>query len=125
MSLADLGKEKYVSLETFRKNGQGVKTPVWVIGKDGQLYVWTQADSWKVKRIRQNGQVKVAKSDGRGNVEGEWISAQAHVLDDPADEKKMRQQLAAKYGLFFRLFQLMGRFRTGGGNRVVIEIREA
>ena len=125
MSLADLGKERYVSLETFRKNGQGVKTPVWVIGKGGQLYVWTQADSWKVKRIRQNGQVKVAKSDGRGNVEGEWISAQAHVLDNPADEKKMRQQLAAKYGLFFRLFQLMGRFRTGGGNRVVIEIREA
>lgn len=122
MSLGDIGKGKYISLETFRKNGQGVKTPVWVASEGEKLYVWTQGDAWKAKRIRQNSQVKVAKCDVRGNVEGEWLTAQASVLDNPTDEKKMRQRLVAKYGLFFRLFQLMGRLRTGDGNRVVIEI---
>lgn len=122
VSLVELGKGKYISLETFRKNGQGVKTPVWVIGEGDKLYVWTQGDAWKTKRIRNNSQVKLAKSDVRGNVEGEWISAQAQVLDNPDDDKRMQKRLAAKYGLFFRIFQLMGRFRTGGGDRVVIEI---
>ncbi len=48
-------------------NGTGVVTPVW-----GKLYVWTGADSWKVKRIRNNGRVRLVPSDARGNPEGEW-----------------------------------------------------
>ena len=28
---APLASQKYISLETFRKNGQGVKTPVWFV----------------------------------------------------------------------------------------------
>ena len=121
MTLLDLGREQYISLETFRKNGQGVKTPVWVTGEGDKLYVWTQGDSWKVKRIRHNSQVRLAKSDQRGNTSGDWVPAQARVLDTPEERKKMQQRLAKKYGLMFRLFQLMGRLRRGG-DQVVIEI---
>ena len=45
----DLADEKFVSLTTFRKNGVGVPTPVW-IGRDGDaLVVTTPVGSGKVK----------------------------------------------------------------------------
>jgi hypothetical protein len=34
-----------------------VKTPVWFVLHDGALYVYTEADSWKVKRVRNNPRV--------------------------------------------------------------------
>ena len=125
MDILDLGQEQYISLETFRKNGQGVKTPVWVARESDKLYVWTQGDSWKVKRIRNNSQVRLAKSDARGNVSGEWVTAQARILDIPEEKKKMQKRLGQKYGLFFRLFQLMGWLRGNRGGQVVIEIQAA
>jgi len=123
LDISSLGKESYINLETFRKNGEGVKTPVWVVGKNGKLYVWTGADSWKVKRIRHNGQVRVAKSDARGNTDGSWITAQARILDTPNADQQLQRELAAKYGLMYRLTRLVQRLR-GAGNvkRVVIEI---
>jgi len=123
VDISSLGKESYINLETFRKNGEGVKTPVWVVGKNGKLYVWTGADSWKVKRIRHNGQVRVAKSDARGNTDGSWITAQARILDTPNADQQLQRELAAKYGLMYRLTRLVQRLR-GAGNvkRVVIEI---
>ncbi|MCA9917918.1 MAG: PPOX class F420-dependent oxidoreductase [Anaerolineales bacterium] len=122
VTLTDLGNEQFISLETFRKNGQGVKTPVWVVGEGDKVYVWTQRESWKVKRIRNNSQVRLAKSDQRGNTSGEWVSAQAHVLDTPEERAKMRQRLTQKYGLMARLFLLMGRLRGNSDGQVVIEI---
>ncbi|WP_420628671.1 PPOX class F420-dependent oxidoreductase [Candidatus Leptofilum sp.] len=121
-ALLDLRKEQYISLETFRKNGQGVKTPVWVVSEGHKLYVWTQGDSWKVKRIHNNSQVRLAKSDARGNVSGDWLTAQARILDSPEEKKKMQQRLVKKYGLMARLFQLMGRLRGSSDGQVVVEI---
>ncbi len=44
--------QSYLNLETFRKNGSGVKTPVWFVEDCGVLYLRTDAASGKVKRIR-------------------------------------------------------------------------
>ncbi len=55
-----LADERYVSLETVRKNGTKAETPVWVTELDGALVVITDADSWKVKRIRRNPNVRLA-----------------------------------------------------------------
>ena len=45
--LEEFENQKYINLETFRKSGVGVKTPVWFVQDRDVLYVWTQADSWK------------------------------------------------------------------------------
>ena len=42
--LAPFVGQKYVSIETFKKNGQGVKTPVWFVLHDNAFYVYTEAD---------------------------------------------------------------------------------
>ncbi len=45
--------QNYINIETFRMNGQGVKTPVWFVQDDGSLYVRTAEGSGKVKEDKQ------------------------------------------------------------------------
>ena len=108
-SLMDLEKATFVALETFKKSGEGKVTPTWVTGKDGKLYIWTELDSWKVKRIRSNPKVRICKSDYAGNPKGEWFDAQARILDSEEAQEEARQLFLAKYRLQFRLFYAMGK----------------
>ena len=111
MSDQALQQATYINLETFRKNGVGVKTPVWQTSEAGTIYVWTQAESWKVKRIRANPRVRLCASDARGNPLGDWHDGQARIVDGADAEAQQRKRMAAKYGLFFHLFRLMALFR--------------
>lgn len=103
--------QQYLNIETFRKNGQGVKTPVWFVAEGNALYVWTQASSGKAKRIRRDGAVKVAPSRGDGAVLGEWIAARAVVDTSPAALAQLKTLMGKKYGLMFTLFGLVGKLR--------------
>lgn len=76
-------RNKYLSLESFRKNGQGVCTPVWfgsdpASGAPQKLYVYSEADSGKAKRIRRNSRVRIAPCDMRGKLLGDWIEARGN-----------------------------------------------
>ena len=126
MNFGHLGNEQYIALETFRKSGEGVITPVWITPEDGKLYVWTVGDSWKVKRIRNdNHDVRMAASDARGNPKSEWVEGMATVLDSPgADKRAKRERLSAKYGMKYQLFGLMAKLRGNSGPHVALEIRE-
>lgn len=124
MNFAGLGNAKYIALETFRKNGEGVNTPVWVTSENDKLYAWTVDDSWKVKRIRNNERVRIAVSDARGNPQSDWVEATAKVLDSPEAEVHQSDLMAAKYGWSFRMFQLTYKFRRNMKQRVVVEISE-
>ncbi|MFC9297628.1 PPOX class F420-dependent oxidoreductase [Streptomyces sp. NPDC057011] len=98
MTLEELSRGKYVSLTTFRKDGTPVATPVWAVADGGELCVWTRSDSWKVKRIRNNGRVAVAACDVRGRVaEGAPVlEGEARLLDE-AGLKRVRALMRRKY----------------------------
>jgi len=121
MTLHELADATYINLETFRKNGEGVKTPLWQTTEGAVMYAWTQADSGKVKRIRNNPNVRLCESDARGNPKSEWISARAEIRDSTEEEAKQRKRMATKYGLLFQAFRLMAALR--GTEHVVIAIR--
>jgi PPOX class probable F420-dependent enzyme len=88
--------QKYISLTTFRKNGAGVATPIW-FGEDGEnLYVMTRSDMGKMKRIRNNSQVKVAPCTIWGKVTGAEFAATARVLP-PEEHARARQTINRKY----------------------------
>jgi len=125
MDFKAIGNPTYIALETFRKSGEGVITPVWAVAEDGKLYVWTIGDSGKVKRIRNSGRVRIAVSDSRGTPKSEWVEATARVLDTPADEEKQRKRLASKYGWQFHMFNFMGRFSRNKAGHVAIEVGPA
>lgn len=117
-----LATGQYVSLVTYKKDGTAVPTPVWVSSDGQRLLVWTQADSGKIKRIRNRGHVQVAPCDQRGRLQGAYVDAAARVLDDPADIERVQQLHRAKYGVVFRLFALAGRVVRRGRNYAAIEI---
>lgn len=124
MKLADLNDPKYIAFESYKKNGNAVNTPLWVYEEDGGLRAWTASSSWKVKRVRNNSQVRVATSDAKGVPKGEWIHGVAQVLDSAADEEEARKRLAKKYGLSYWMIRVFTWFAQRGRTNVVIEIRD-
>jgi PPOX class probable F420-dependent enzyme len=98
---------KYISLTTFRKNGTGVATPVWFGEESGKLYVMTKSEMGKMKRIRNNPQVKVAACTIRGKVTGPELAATAQVLP-PEEHARARQAINRKYWMA-RLTQIWSR----------------
>ncbi len=105
--LEQFQNREYIRLETFKKNGQGVPTPVWFVVEDGMLYVRSYANSGKVKRMRNNPQVRVAPSDPLGKACGVTITGTAQRVN--ADlEIKISQMLYRKYGLMKMSFDLWG-----------------
>ena len=93
-----LGRGKYVSLTTYRKDGTPVATPVWQVANGTELIVVSDADAWKVKRIRNNSHVVVTVCDFRGRVAPGAPSAQGEArLLDEAGTRQARELLAKKY----------------------------
>ena len=97
----------YIRLETFKKNGQAVPTPVWFVVEDDMLFVRSYANSGKVKRMRNNSYVKIAPSDALGKPHGVTIEGTA-VRVDGDKEIKISQLLYRKYGLKKMSFDLWG-----------------
>jgi PPOX class probable F420-dependent enzyme len=96
----EIGRTKYVSLTTYRKDGTGVATPVWHAANGGELFIVSDAQAWKVKRIRNNTHVVVTVCDIRGKTAPGAPSAEgtARLLDE-ADTESARTLLARKYVL--------------------------
>ena len=118
--LQQFANQKYLSLESYRKDGRGVSTPVWFAEENGILYIYSLADAGKVKRIRNNPQVRIAPCDFRGGLKGTWVGAMAHILD-PSGAEHGHQLLNKKYGLVKRIGDFFSKLRKR--ERVVIAIR--
>jgi PPOX class probable F420-dependent enzyme len=98
MALKD---EKYMALTTFRRNGVGVTTPVWVADLgDNKVGFWTSSESGKAKRLRHTSRVTVQPSNGRGTPKPgtQPIEAQAHLVTG-AELEAVRTRIVAKYGV--------------------------
>jgi PPOX class probable F420-dependent enzyme len=126
--LAALDGKKYLNLETYRKAGTGVRTPVWFAASPPaadppKLYVYSTADSGKAKRIRHTARVRIAQCDVRGNVTGPWIDARAEIVtgEEAAEATRL---LNHKYWPWKQLLNLFARL-SPGHERVMFAIRPA
>ena len=121
-------RERYVNLATFRKDGTEVRTPVWIAGAKGVpavpavAVVYTNATSWKVKRIRNNNKVRLAPCTARGDIRGDWVDATARVVDDDAGRDRGIQAFVDKYGWQMRLALFMSRLSGRYNQRAIIEL---
>jgi uncharacterized protein len=100
-ALSELADEPFISLTTFKRDGTPVSTPVWVAGDDGRLLVHSAAHTWKVKRIRRDGHVRVAACDFRGNVRGKALDGEATIRKDTSLVEALEER---KYGCMYRMF---------------------
>ncbi|WP_407836524.1 PPOX class F420-dependent oxidoreductase [Streptomyces sp. DSM 116496] len=126
MTIVELGRAKYVSLTTFRKNGTAVATPVWAVADGDELYVWTRDDAWKVKRIRNDGRVTVVACDVRGRVaDGAAVfEGEARLLDE-AGLKRVRKLMLRKYTWQFWMLDVPAAIVRRGRPHTAIAVRLA
>lgn len=119
--LTQLSAGKYLLVSSYRKDGTPVPTPVWVVGDDDALGIWTPGDSWKVKRIRRRADVMVGPCDRRGNPTGEQVPATAEICE-PDVTARYRTLILHKYGVLGFLTLFGSRIRRGLNGTVGIRI---
>jgi uncharacterized protein len=103
-----LSKHQYINLETYRKNGKAVTTPVWFTIDDESILVVTGNKTGKIKRLKNNPKVRVAPSGIRGQPKGEWLTGNA-VLADSAQLEHALNLRIKKYGFKAKLSRLFSR----------------
>jgi uncharacterized protein len=100
--LVQFAGQKYLNLESYRKSGVAVATPVWFAQDGDELYIYSLADAGKVKRIRNNPRARVMPCDFRGGPKGEWVEATARIIDG-AEADRAQHLLDKKYGLMKKI----------------------
>jgi PPOX class probable F420-dependent enzyme len=117
--LEQIKSEKYISLETYRKNNQAVRTPVWFVIKDDSLIIVTRDQTGKIKRLRNNQKVKIATCSIKGKTSMAMTSGTAQILTEEETEKavKLRDK---KYGFFSKVAKFLTKRK---GNLVAISVK--
>ena len=110
--------QKYVNLETYKKDGTPVRTPVWFMIDDDIVYVVTREKTGKVKRLKNNQNIRIVPCSFTGEPKSEWIKGIAqNVTGEKAENAiKLRKK---KYGFSARI---AGLFSSQKGNPIVYSI---
>ena len=110
--------QKYINLETYKKDGTPVRTPVWFVIDNDLIYVITRDSTGKVKRLKNNQDVRIVSCSFKGEPKNEWVKGKTEMITGEEADKaiKLRKK---KYGMFARL---SGIFTSQKGNLVVYSI---
>lgn len=123
-SVLDLADREYVLLTSYTRDGRAKPTPVWAARDGDALVVVTEADAWKVRRVRQQPRVTVAACDVRGRPRSAPVDGVAVVVEG-AHVRRVEAALLAAYGWKMRLTLLLGRLRRRQEPRAGIVVRDA
>lgn len=113
---------RYLVIESYTKDGTAVKTPVWFVANNGTLYVRTDNDTGKVKRIRRDSHIRIAPCEPRGTLKGSWVDAKAEVASEPEAEEAY-SLLKKKYGLQYRAVRFIGRLQRRKNKAIALAIK--
>ncbi|MGH9965861.1 MAG: PPOX class F420-dependent oxidoreductase [Nitrososphaeraceae archaeon] len=112
MSSADpistLSPYRYINLETLKRNGEGVTTTVWFTIDGRKINVVTRNQTGKVKRLRNNPNVRLAPCGIRGHLKGQWFNGKASFAS-PEELNHALSLRNKKYGLRATLAGILSR----------------
>lgn len=126
--LLALGDERFVSLTTFRRTGEPVSTPVWVVRDGDALLVTTPDDSGKVKRLRHTARVELRPCSRSGAVPdgAVAVAGEAELVTDAAHVTRLSRLFRDRYGLEYRVFMVVERIAARRQKpRVMVRITPA
>ena len=118
----DPGREQYVSLATYRRNGREVRTPVWLAEVDARYYLFSEGKAGKVKRIRANGRARLAACDFRGSVKSDWLQARGRIVTDVDLIQRVYAALTRKYGWKMRIGDFFSKLSGRYDKRTILEL---
>ena len=100
----ELGESGYLLLVTFKGGGRPVPTPVMFSQRDGRLYLRSEPRAWKVRRIRRDPHVRVARCNARGKPLSPVYEGRARELP-PEEHERARRVLREGYSFGIRLYE--------------------
>ena len=110
--LAAFHNQRVLNLESYKKDGSPVRTPVVFAEENEKLYFQTALRAWKAKRVMRNPTVRIVPSTFRGATKGDWVNARVVRLE--GEEAIMaRKVYTRKLGFITRFFILFERIRWG------------
>ena len=110
--------QKYINLETYKKDGTPIRTPVWFMIDNDIVYVVTREKTGKVKRLRNNQDVRIVPCSFKGEPKNDWVNGRAQKITGADAEKAMKLR-KKKYGFSARL---TGLFSSQKGSPVAYSI---
>ena len=87
--VAQFSGRRYINLESYKKDGKAVLTPVQSIQENGLVYFRTDPRTWKVKRIKRNPHVRIVPSNRSGKPTGTWVDGRARILEGQESDRMM------------------------------------
>jgi PPOX class probable F420-dependent enzyme len=115
---------KYVNLRSFKRDGSPVDTPVWFATKGDRILIFTDGTSYKVKRIRRNAKVELARCDVRGGLLGPWLPGECRVVEgEPELIQGAYDALNQKYGWIMRLLTVVATIGGRVKRRRILEAK--
>ena len=120
MQLLDFAEVQYINLETFKKDGTKVTTPVWVAQQNNTLVVTTGKNAGKVKRIRNNGKAVIYTTNQSGSKRlSEELEVKGSILIDEELKTEAVTILKKKYGMMAKMM-----LKGPNENRAIIVLEE-
>ena len=121
--LSQFSRKQYLALETYRKDGRPVRTPVWFLEDNNRLlYIVTDSKSGKVKRIRRNSSVRVVPCSYKGKPEGRWLDAEATLIEEQG-AASIKSMLNHRYGLAGKIIRFYHRITRRHEVQLVIRVQ--
>ena len=120
--LSQFTGKKHISIETYRKTGDAVRTPVWFIEESGELFVRTDSSTGKIRRIRNNPRVRIVPCNARGTIKGTWVDGEARMIE-PQSSEHVFSLLRKKYGMAYRIVRFTQRFSRSKAHPIGLAIR--
>ncbi len=118
----ELLSAKYISFATQKRDGSMVATPVWAGNEENSLFVFSEADAGKVKRLRNFKRATVAPCTATGRVTGNTYDCEACLLTSDADVARAYEALNKKYGFLMRMTDFFSKLTGRYDNRALIQI---
>ena len=111
--------QKYLSLETYKRDSTPIQTPVWFVTENDQLYITTKETTGKVKRLRNNQNARIAVCSMKGDIKSNWVDVGLEKISEESDVEKIVKLRKKKYGFSARLISM---FTSQKGKTVAYSI---
>ena len=111
--------QKYLSLETYKRDSTPIQTPVWFVTENDQIYITTKETTGKVKRLRNNQNARIAVCSMKGDIKSNWVDVGLEKIPEESDVEKIVKLRKKKYGFSARLISM---FTSQKGKTVAYSI---
>ena len=111
---------KYINVETYRRSGEAIHTPVWFVESGGIYFFLTRGDSGKVKRLHHNSKIKVAPCKVNGELTGNWFDAEGSFVESEGVVNVIKTLFDQKYGALSRITNVFSKLQRK--KRVFIKV---